>query len=67
MAVWPLGRDLLPVYGDYYERAKARGQVMCAVDLLLAALATLHKAVLLTTDNDFMALPEVPTENWLVP
>jgi predicted nucleic acid-binding protein len=62
--VWPLEMTVPPVYAEYYERAKARGRALDPVDLFLAALASLQKAVVLTADLDFSAFPEITTENW---
>src|SRR5262245_60220883 len=67
VAVWPLEINLPASYADYFAMMKSRGRVLSRIDLILAALATIHEAVLLTADKDFTAFPEVPTENWLVP
>ena len=63
--IWPLDADTPPRYAELYLKAQARGQLMTPVDLFLATLANLRGAIILTTDQDFTALPEVPTENWL--
>jgi predicted nucleic acid-binding protein len=34
---------------------------------MLAAMARHADATLLTTDQDFQALPDIQTENWLTP
>jgi predicted nucleic acid-binding protein len=65
VAVWPLDPPAAPLYAQYYESLRARGRVLGAVDLLVAVVATLQSAVILTADQDFAGLPEVPTENWL--
>jgi predicted nucleic acid-binding protein len=33
--------------------------------MILAATARQLQATLLTSDQDFQALPDIPTENWL--
>jgi predicted nucleic acid-binding protein len=63
---WPLDADLSSSYAELYLKAKSRGQLMESTGLFLATLAAVHGAVILTTDKDFSALPEVKTENWLV-
>ncbi len=65
LAVWPLEPSAIPVYAKYYELLRARGRVLGVADLLIAVVATLQNATVLTTDQDFAGLPEVPTENWL--
>ena len=65
MKIWPLESDAPACFAELYQKARARGQPMTSIDLFLATLAILRGAIILTTDQDFAALPEVPTENWL--
>jgi tRNA(fMet)-specific endonuclease VapC len=65
VAVWPLDLSAAPIYAQHYESLRARGRVLGDIDLLIAVTATLQNAVLLTADQDFTGLSEVPTENWL--
>jgi tRNA(fMet)-specific endonuclease VapC len=51
--------------GELRAAAQRRGYNLTAVDTQIAAVAKFHEAVLLTTDSDFDALPDVPHENWL--
>jgi predicted nucleic acid-binding protein len=44
---------------------RAKGRVLSQVDMTLAALARRMQLVLLTTDRDFEALPDVQVENWV--
>jgi predicted nucleic acid-binding protein len=41
-----------------------RGRVLSSVDITLVAFATLRNATVLTADLDFLAAPEIRTENW---
>jgi predicted nucleic acid-binding protein len=65
VAVWPVELAAAPLYAQYYMSLRARGRVLDPVDLLVAVVATLQNAVVLTADQDFTGLPEVRTENWL--
>ncbi len=40
--------------------------MLSQMDMMLAALARQQKLVLLTTDRDFEALPDLAIENWIV-
>lgn len=51
--------------GYLLDELRAKGRVLSQVDMLLAALARRMKLVLLTTDRDFEALPDVKAENWM--
>jgi tRNA(fMet)-specific endonuclease VapC len=62
--LWPLEQEVAEVYGRLHQMVKRQGKILSQVDLLLAAIAHLKRATLLTTDLDFAALPEIPTENW---
>jgi predicted nucleic acid-binding protein len=44
---------------------KRRGRVLSQVDMMLAALARQMTLTIITSDQDFTALPDIPTENWL--
>jgi predicted nucleic acid-binding protein len=63
--IWPLDPILGPVYGSLYIRLRKANRMMSQVDLLLAAMAKLHKLTILTTDRDFDALADIKIENWL--
>jgi predicted nucleic acid-binding protein len=64
--IWPLDRTIAQAHGSLYLTLAKRGRALSFVDIVLAALALNMKGVLLTTDRDFEALPELQTENWLV-
>ncbi|MFD3165831.1 type II toxin-antitoxin system VapC family toxin [Herpetosiphon sp. NSE202] len=44
---------------------RRQGRQLATVDALIAALALRYDLVLLTTDKDFDAVPELRIENWL--
>lgn len=61
--VWPIDRITARMYGMVHHELKQRGRVLSQVDMILAALARQMKLILVTSDQDFTALPDVPTEN----
>ncbi len=63
--IWPLDRPLATIYGKIYVDLKRRGRALSRVDIVLAAMAKRDRLILLTSDRDFEALPEIRTENWL--
>jgi tRNA(fMet)-specific endonuclease VapC len=63
--IWPVDRLTARNYGVIHHDLKRRGRVLSQVDMMLAALAWQLKLTLVTSDQDFAALPDVPTENWL--
>jgi predicted nucleic acid-binding protein len=48
-----------------YNELKGKGRVLSQVDMMIAALARRMDLVVLTTDRDFEALPDIVTENWI--
>jgi predicted nucleic acid-binding protein len=63
--IWPLDWNLVEQYGSCAKLARQRGRVLSTTDIILAAFAWKESAVLLTSDQDFEAFPEIKTENWL--
>ena len=63
--IWPWDWQMVRRYGELFQLVKGRGRVMSIVDIMLAAHAMNEDAIVLTTDRDFEALPEVRTENWI--
>jgi tRNA(fMet)-specific endonuclease VapC len=63
--LWPVDRDVARVYGEIYLGLQRRGRMLSFADIILAALAKHLNLILLTTDRDFEAFPDHPTENWL--
>lgn len=63
--VWPIDGATARLYGAIHHDLKKRGRVLSQVDMMLAALALQMRLTLVTSDQDFTALPDVPAENWL--
>jgi len=63
--VWPIDRSTAQVYGEIHHELRSRGRVLSQVDIMLAALARQMNLTLVTSDQDFVAVPDIPTENWL--
>ena len=56
--------SLVEHYGTCAKLVRSRARVLSTTDLVLAGFAHRDGLILLTTDNDFEALPEIKTENW---
>jgi tRNA(fMet)-specific endonuclease VapC len=65
--IWPIDRLTARIYGEIHHDLKRRGRVLSQVDMMLAALARQKKLTLITSDQDFSAVQDVATENWLSP
>jgi tRNA(fMet)-specific endonuclease VapC len=63
--IWPIDLETARLYGEIHQQLKRRGRILSQVDMMVAALARQMKIRALTSDRDFEALPEIPTENWL--
>lgn len=63
--IWPLEIDLAAHYADIYGNLRDRGRVLSQVDILVAAMCRSEGLMLVSTDRDFEALPDIRTENWL--
>ena len=63
--IWPLEPTIATVYAEIFHELRATGRVLSQVDMTLAAICRTQKTILLTSDRDFEALPDIPTENWL--
>jgi tRNA(fMet)-specific endonuclease VapC len=64
--LWTIDTAVAKGYGALYLELRRSGRTLSQVDMVLAALARQTGLVLLTTDRDFQALPDIHTENWLV-
>ena len=62
--IWPLDLRTAALYGVIHQDLKRRGRVLSQVDMMLAALARQMNLTLVTSDNDFAALPDIPIEKW---
>lgn len=65
LRVWPIDPDSARRYGIVYPDLKKAGRALSQVDMMLAAMCRHLPATLLTTDQDFQAVPGIVTENWL--
>jgi len=65
LRIWPVDMEIADHYADVYHALQKAGRALSQVDMILAEMARHFKAVLLTTDQDFQALPDVRTEDWL--
>jgi predicted nucleic acid-binding protein len=63
--IWPIDRATAEHYGIVHQDLKQRGRVLSQVDIILAAMCRQMNLTLVTSDQDFSALKEVQTENWL--
>jgi tRNA(fMet)-specific endonuclease VapC len=65
--LWPLEEGDATLYGAIYLRLRQQGRALSQIDMMLAALSSRMNLILLSTDRDFEALPDIRTENWLSP
>lgn len=63
--IWPMDQLTAQGYGSIYHDLKRRGRVLSQVDMMLAALTRQMNVTLVSSDQDFSALADLPTENWL--
>jgi tRNA(fMet)-specific endonuclease VapC len=63
--LWPLDLQTATIYGRMLADLRRRGRVLSQVDVMLASVAEQMNLVLVTTDKDFDALPQIPKENWV--
>jgi predicted nucleic acid-binding protein len=65
MRLWPIDLTMAERYAEVYHELRKAGRALSQVDIISAALARQLNATLLTTDQDFQALPDIQTETWL--
>ena len=65
VSIWAPDWKLMRGFGEVHHLLKQRGRILSHTDKVLAAMARIEKATLLTTDRDFEAIPEIKTENWI--
>jgi predicted nucleic acid-binding protein len=63
--LWPIDVATADRYAEGYHELRKAGRALSQMHILLAALARQLNAILLTTDQDFQALADLQTENWL--
>ena len=64
---WPGSWVTAAQFAALFEELRAVGRIMSQFDQLIAALTRQHKLILLTADQDFQSVKQVPIENWLWP
>jgi len=65
--LWPIDEQATRDYGSIFLELTRRGRQLSQTDIVLAALARRHRMILLTTDRDFEALPDLQLEDWTLP
>jgi predicted nucleic acid-binding protein len=65
--LWPIEAETARIYGALFGQLRRAGRIWSQVDMMLAAMVLHRDVILLTSDRDFEALPQVRTENWLTP
>lgn len=63
--VWGLDQQTARLYGEAFNELQRQGRALSQVDIMLAAVARQHKLIVLTTDSDFDALPDIRCQNWV--
>jgi tRNA(fMet)-specific endonuclease VapC len=63
--LWPVSLETADQYGKVYLELQKVGKALSQVDMILAAMSRKEQLTLLTTDQDFQALPDIRIENWL--
>src|SRR5262245_22211585 len=61
--LWPLEEPIARQFGEFFIELRRQGKVISQVDLILAALCRHMNLILLSTDTDFDALPDIRREN----
>lgn len=74
-AAWARIQSLIPCYipdeadatlaADLQISLRRQGRQLATVDALAAVIALRYDLILLTTDNDFQAVPQLKWANWL--
>ena len=62
--LWSVDLETAGIYGILYHELRNRGRALSQVDMMVSSLARQHHLTVLTTDRDFEALPDIPTEDW---
>jgi predicted nucleic acid-binding protein len=63
--LWAVDLDIADRYGQVYQELQKAGRALSQVDMMLAAMCRHSRLILLTSDQDFQALADIETENWL--
>jgi tRNA(fMet)-specific endonuclease VapC len=63
--LWPIDADTARLYGEVFNEMRQKGRALSQVDMMLAALGRQRKPIILSSDRDFEALPDLRAENWI--
>jgi tRNA(fMet)-specific endonuclease VapC len=63
--IWPIEREVAGHYGVIFHELRHRGRALSQEDMMLAALTRVMDLTLLTSDQDFEALPDLRRDSWL--
>ena len=63
--LWPIDAHTARLYGEVFNEMRQKGRALSQVDMMLSALGRQNKLIILTSDRDFEALPDLRVENWL--
>jgi tRNA(fMet)-specific endonuclease VapC len=67
LIVWPFDEKAAAEFGRVRADLRRRGRPMQIIDVMIAAIAlSLGGCIVVSTDSDFLALPGLDTENWLI-
>jgi tRNA(fMet)-specific endonuclease VapC len=62
---WPFDRQAARKYGIIAAELRRRGRKMQVVDMMIAAIAlSMENCVVVTTDSDLLAVPDLTVEDW---
>lgn len=65
LLIWPVDLELVSYYAAARAELKSQGRIMSQIDLMIVSIARQQNAVVVTTDRDFEAFPDVKKENWI--
>lgn len=65
LTLWPFDEAAAETFGRMRAEQRAKGRPIPPLDVQIAAIARVHRLVLLTTDRHFQFLEGVIVENWL--
>lgn len=62
--IWPLDLAIAAEFGRLHADLRRLGRVLSQVDMMLAATARQMRLTLVTSDQDFEAVPDIVVEDW---
>jgi tRNA(fMet)-specific endonuclease VapC len=68
LKVWPFDQASAYEYGRLHAELVRLGRPMQTIDIMIAAIAlTLGNCIVVSTDSDLLAIPDLTVENWTAP